>query len=222
MDDKAFCCEGCGTVFEILDDNGLCRYYELDENAGVSLRGKAREEYAFLDDPDVREKIIDFSDTHRTRVTFFIPQIHCASCIWLLENLYKLSPGVLASTVNFVKKEAYITFSEEDTSLRKVVELLTSIGYARTINLSNLDREDKPLVTGLSITNWASPALPLATSCCSASRNTSVPGPRRRRLLLPRIRVPEHPTGTCRWCSTAGATTCNRYLAGYATRHPQH
>ncbi|MCB0578482.1 MAG: heavy metal translocating P-type ATPase metal-binding domain-containing protein [Phaeodactylibacter sp.] len=145
LDDKAFCCEGCRTVFEILDDNGLCRYYELDENAGVSLRGKAREEYAFLDDPDVREKIIDFSDTHRTRVTFFIPQIHCASCIWLLENLYKLSPGVLASTVNFVKKEAYITFSEEEASLRKVVELLASIGYAPAINLSNLDREDKPL-----------------------------------------------------------------------------
>ena len=146
LEDKTFCCEGCKTVFEILNDNGMCRYYDLDENAGISLKGKAQEEYAFLDDPDVREKIIDFSDTHRTKVTFFIPQIHCASCIWLLENLYKLSPGVIASTVNFVKKEAYITFSEEEISLRQVVELLASIGYAPAINLSNLDQEDKPIV----------------------------------------------------------------------------
>ncbi|MCB0596761.1 MAG: heavy metal translocating P-type ATPase metal-binding domain-containing protein [Lewinellaceae bacterium] len=145
LEDKKFCCEGCKTVFEILNDNGLCRYYDLDENAGISLKGKAQEEYAFLNDPDVREKIIDFSDAHRTRVTFFMPQIHCASCIWLLENLYKLSPGVLASTVNFVKKEAYITFSEEEVSLRRVVELLASIGYAPAINLSNLDQADKPL-----------------------------------------------------------------------------
>ena len=145
LEDKVFCCEGCKTVFEILNDNGLCRYYDLDENAGISLKGKAQEEYAFLNDPDVREKIIDFSDAHRTRVTFFMPQIHCASCIWLLENLYKLSPGVLASTVNFVKKEAYITFSEEEVSLRRVVELLASIGYAPAINLSNLDQADKPL-----------------------------------------------------------------------------
>ncbi|MCB9288685.1 MAG: heavy metal translocating P-type ATPase metal-binding domain-containing protein [Lewinellaceae bacterium] len=145
LEDKIFCCEGCKTVFEILNDNGMCRYYDLDENAGISLKGKAREEYAFLDDPDVREKIIDFSDGQRTRVSFFIPQIHCASCIWLLENLYKLSPGVQASTVNFVKKEAYITFSEEEVSLRQVVELLASIGYAPAINLSNLDQQDKPL-----------------------------------------------------------------------------
>ena len=146
LEDKVFCCEGCKTVFEILNDNGLCRYYDLDENAGISLKGQAQEAYAFLDDPDVREKIIDFSDTHRTKVTFFIPQIHCASCLWLLENLYKLSPGVMASTVNFVKKEVYITFTEEEASLRQVVELLASIGYAPAINLSNLDQEDKPIV----------------------------------------------------------------------------
>ena len=79
LEDKTFCCEGCKTVFEILNDNGMCRYYDLDENAGISLKGKAQEEYAFLDDPDVREKIIDFSDTHRTKVTFCIPQFHCAS-----------------------------------------------------------------------------------------------------------------------------------------------
>lgn len=146
LDDKVFCCEGCKTVFEILNDNGLCRYYELDENAGISLKGKAREEYAFLDDPEVREKIIDFSDGQRTRATFFMPQIHCASCLWLLENLYKLSPGVLASSVNFVKKEVYVAFEEKEISLRRLVELLSSIGYAPAINLSNLGQEEKPVV----------------------------------------------------------------------------
>ncbi len=146
LEDKRFCCQGCKTVFEILDSNGMCRYYELDEDAGISLKGKQQEEYAFLDDPAVQEKIIDFSDGQRTKVTFFIPQIHCASCIWLLENLYKLHPGIAASTVNFIKKEAYVTFAEGEISLRQVVELLDSIGYAPAISLSNLDAEDKPIV----------------------------------------------------------------------------
>ena len=133
-------------MFEILDDNGLCRYYEIDEKAAFSLKGKKQAEYAYLDDPDVREKLIDFSDGQQARATFYLPQIHCASCIWLLENLYKLSPGVMSSTVNFVKKEIYITFAEQETTLRQVVELLDSIGYAPAINLGTLDDSQKPIV----------------------------------------------------------------------------
>lgn len=146
LDDKDFCCEGCKTVFEILDDNGMCRYYDIDEQAGMSLKGKKLAAFAYLDDPDVREKLIDFANADQTRVTFFVPAIHCASCLWLLENLYKFNPGIQATTVNFVKKEVYVTFDESATSLRQLVELLDSIAYTPAINLSNLDGDQKPVV----------------------------------------------------------------------------
>lgn len=146
FDDKAFCCEGCKTVYEILNSNGLCQYYTIDEKAGVSLRGRAKEEYAYLDDPEVAARLLSFSDGEKSKVTFYLPQIHCSSCIWLLENLYKLSPGIITSQVNFLKKEIYLTYSEKTVSLRKVVELLASIGYAPAINMSDLDSDKKPVV----------------------------------------------------------------------------
>lgn len=146
LEEKFFCCEGCKTVYQILHDNDLCRYYDLDEQAGISLRGKRQEEFAYLDDPDVCERLIDFRDGTQTKVTFFLPQIHCASCIWLLENLYKLSPGIAESRVNFLKKEVYLTFYDAETSLRQVAELLASIGYAPAINLGSLDEADRPVV----------------------------------------------------------------------------
>lgn len=145
FDEKQFCCEGCKTVYDILNNNGLCQYYEIDEGAGVSLRGKHKEEYAYLDDPEVKSRLCDFTDGTRTKVRFFLPQIHCASCIWLLENLYKLQDGVLASQVNFLKKELYLTYSEEKVTLRKLVELLASIGYAPAINLGSLDEDKRPV-----------------------------------------------------------------------------
>jgi Cu+-exporting ATPase len=146
LDDKQFCCHGCKTVFEILSNNDMCQYYDLDEQAGISLKGRSSEEYAFLDATDIQEKLVDYRDADHTKVTFFIPQIHCASCIWLLEKLYRLHPGVTTSKVNFVQKEAYITFEQEQISLRQLVELLASLGYAPSINLSNLDRTDKPII----------------------------------------------------------------------------
>ncbi|MFN7118266.1 MAG: heavy metal translocating P-type ATPase [Saprospiraceae bacterium] len=146
FDHKDFCCEGCKTVYEILNSNGLCQYYTIDEKAGVSLRGRAKEEYAYLDDPEVAARLINFTDGDKTKITFYLPQIHCSSCIWLLENLYKLSPGIITSQVNFLKKEVYLTYSASTISLRKVVELLASIGYAPAINMSDLDSDKKPVV----------------------------------------------------------------------------
>lgn len=146
FDDKNFCCEGCRTVYEILNTNGLCQYYNIDETAGISLRGKRKEEYAFLDDPEVLKRLVQFSDGKTTRITLFLPQIHCASCIWLLENLYKLTPGVHTSQVNFLKRELHLVFSEEQTSLRKIAETLASIGYAPAINLGSLEEKNRPVI----------------------------------------------------------------------------
>lgn len=145
FDEKVFCCEGCKTVYEILNNNGLCQYYNIDVKAGISLRGKTKAEYAYLDDPDVTARLINFSDGNQTKVSFYLPQIHCSSCIWLLENLYKLSPGIRNAQVNFLKKEVYLTYSEKEITLRKVVELLASIGYAPAINSSDLDADRKPV-----------------------------------------------------------------------------
>ncbi len=135
-------------VYEILNENDLCRYYELDEKAGISLRGRRLEQYGYLDEPDIREQLLDFTDGRRSDVHFYLPQIHCASCIWLLENLYRLHKGIERSTVNFPRKEVSLTFDESQISLRQVAELLASIGYAPLIQLSDLkdENEQRPVV----------------------------------------------------------------------------
>ena len=140
FDDKPFCCQGCRMVYEILQQNDLCQFYEIEENAGVSLKGRKLAQYAWLDDEEVAGKILDFNDGRIAKVAFYLPQIHCASCIWLLENLYKLAPGIRDSKVNFLRKEAAITFNPTETSLRKIVELLASIGYAPELNLATLEK----------------------------------------------------------------------------------
>ncbi|MDX1665705.1 MAG: heavy metal translocating P-type ATPase metal-binding domain-containing protein [Saprospiraceae bacterium] len=139
--DKPFCCQGCKMVYEILSENGLCRYYEIDELAPFSLRGQRQKEYAYLDEPEVIDRLMDFTDEKRSRITLFLPQIHCASCIWLLENLYKLDEGVMDSRVNISRRELHLTFDHGLTSLRSLVELLVNIGYEPAINLGDLEKE---------------------------------------------------------------------------------
>jgi copper chaperone CopZ len=140
LQDKQFCCDGCKLVYELLNENNLCTYYDLNTNPGVSQKIKVREDkFAFLDDVAVQSKLIQFTDGLQTHVTFYLPQMHCSSCLWLLENIHKIHNGVIQSKVNFTKKEVFIVFSNDKTSLRKVVETLTSIGYEPHISLQELD-----------------------------------------------------------------------------------
>lgn len=152
LEDKVFCCEGCQMVYQILNTHDLCQFYALDENPGLSqkLRRDARS-YAWLDDEEIRQQIIQFTDGQTTRITFSLPAMHCASCIWLLEHLYKLDQGVVHSKVNFLKKEVTIHFEEEKTSLRQVAALLASIGYPPEINLGNISESDRPKVADRSL-----------------------------------------------------------------------
>jgi len=134
--DNHFCCEGCKQVYLLLNENDLCNYYELDKTPGLKAKGKFLDErFAYLDDEATIQKLIRFSSTQQVVVTFSIPQMHCSSCIYLLENLHRIQPGVKQSQVNFQQKEVFIIFNPQETSLRKVVQLLAFIGYEPYISL---------------------------------------------------------------------------------------
>ncbi len=50
VEDKHFCCEGCKMVFKLLDENGLCQYYDLTDMPGLTAKGHfVSEKYNYLD-----------------------------------------------------------------------------------------------------------------------------------------------------------------------------
>ncbi|NGP77537.1 HAD-IC family P-type ATPase [Balneolaceae bacterium YR4-1] len=145
IDDKAFCCSGCKMVYEILDENELNTYYCLESQPGISFKKYTNSgRFDYLDDLQVIEKLTDFKNDNYRTVSFYIPNIHCTSCVWLLENLYKLDPGVTKSSVNFMKREISISFRDDETGLRSIVELLASIGYEPELRLEKLDGKKSP------------------------------------------------------------------------------
>lgn len=141
--DKTFCCDGCKTVFQILDEHNMCSYYQFDERAGNTVNnGIARKRFEYLQDLDVEHKLVDFKNGTTTSVTFFIPNIHCTSCVWLLENLGNIDSGILKGTVNFMKRTVTLLYDDSKTSLRTIVELLTTIGYEPNLTLEQLEKKD--------------------------------------------------------------------------------
>ncbi|MFK5957413.1 MAG: heavy metal translocating P-type ATPase metal-binding domain-containing protein [Lutibacter sp.] len=138
FNNKEFCCNGCKTVYEILNVNELSCYYDLESNPGT-IPSEIKGKYAYLENEEIVSNLLEFNDSEIAVIEFYVPSIHCSSCIWVLENLSKLNNGVITSLVNFPEKTVRITYKIEATNLKDIVELMTSIAYEPYISLGDAD-----------------------------------------------------------------------------------
>ncbi|WP_295231726.1 heavy metal translocating P-type ATPase metal-binding domain-containing protein [Sediminibacterium sp.] len=147
FDEKAFCCKGCSSVYQILNKSNLCEYYNIHDASGVKLPElQDQQKFGFLDNATIAADYIVFSKPNQIAVKFYLPQIHCSSCIWLLENLQKVNKGIYFSTVHFPTKEVTVYFNPDAITIRAIAELLASIGYEPYITLDDgqgAKRQDK-------------------------------------------------------------------------------
>ncbi len=147
IESKYFCCDGCKMVYQLLDENGMCQYYDLTNMPGITAKGIfASDKFNYLDNQAVQDQLIQFRQGDQAHVIFYLPQIHCVSCVWLLENLHKINPGVIQSQTNFEKKEVKIVYQPSLISLKQVVQLLAFVGYEPMIHLGGNDWQKKKKV----------------------------------------------------------------------------
>jgi Cu+-exporting ATPase len=157
-DEKDFCCHGCKTVYEILNENDLLNYYSIENAPGKTPLGQI-DRYDFLENEGIINQLLEFNEQNTQIVSFTIPHIHCSSCIWVLENLNKLNPAVSSSQVNFPEKSIRITFNSNETTLKELVILLSRIGYEPTISLDDFNKKakttDRSMIYKLGVAGFA-------------------------------------------------------------------
>nr|WP_321451946.1 heavy metal translocating P-type ATPase metal-binding domain-containing protein [uncultured Carboxylicivirga sp.] len=157
-DGKDFCCEGCVMVYDILKEKEMDAYYDINKAPGIRKKAVSAEYYDYLDHEDIKKSVLDFYDGSIARVKLYIPSIHCSSCIWLIENLHQLHNGVINSSVNFNKREASITFNEEDVKLSELMTLLSSINYKphiKTEEQKKAVKKSRKLIVKLGVAGFA-------------------------------------------------------------------
>jgi P-type Cu+ transporter len=158
FDEKTFCCNGCRSVYEILNTNNLSNFYELNKRAGIRP-DESSSQFEYLDTQEIFDKVTDFSEGGTSLVTFKIPVIHCSSCIWLLESLHTLNKNIKYSQVNFTRKTLQISFNHTELKLSELANFLTNLGYKPVISLETADKTvehlDKSLLVKFAIAAFA-------------------------------------------------------------------
>lgn len=139
-EEKHFCCQGCKSVFQILEQNNLCQYYDLTDTPGRTIDFESgHHKFAFLKDSDILKKIQVFEDDLHIHLIFYLPQVHCSSCLYLLENFHKIHEGVSAAKLNFSKKELLVVYEKSKTTAFDIALSLSQLGYEPYFSLSDID-----------------------------------------------------------------------------------
>ena len=153
-----FCCAGCRAVYEAINAHGLERYYRLQQNdpgkpspARPTGRG-----YTELDDRE-------FLDAHAPLIApglrcteLYLEGIHCSACVWLVEKLPRVAPGVIESRLDMRRALVRVIWEEDKSNLSSIARTLDSLGYAPhadrdSSSRARRQREDRSLLVRIAI-----------------------------------------------------------------------
>ena len=126
---RQFCCAGCRTAFAILHEGGLDRYYDLSERRNEPVRPTGRS-YEEFDHPAFTELYVKALNNGLAEVELYLEGVHCASCVWLVERVPLVLPGVMRAELEVRRSLARVTWNPALVRLSRVARMLDSLGYA--------------------------------------------------------------------------------------------
>jgi len=130
--EQQFCCAGCRTVYELIHDAGMDRYYTLrqrDEAAEAEPAQPTGRRYGEYDDPVFLERYSQDAGNGLRRISLYLEGIHCAACVWLVEKLPRLLPGVLEARLDFRRSLLDLRWAPAQVGLAAVARQLDGLGY---------------------------------------------------------------------------------------------
>jgi Cu2+-exporting ATPase len=125
-----FCCAACEVAYGIIHGAGLGAYYEQrgsDGEVRPGVRGTGRS-YAEYDEPSFRERYVAAREDGG-RLELFLEGIHCTACVWLIERLPRVAPGVKSATLDLGRSAVTVVFDEARIAPSAVARALDGLGY---------------------------------------------------------------------------------------------
>ena len=126
--ERQFCCAGCATAFAVLHEHGLDGYYGLAERREVPVRPSGRS-YEEFDHAAFHELYVRRTASGLASVDLYLEGVHCASCVWLVERVPLLLPGVARTELNVRRSLAHVEWDEGALPLSEIARALDRLGY---------------------------------------------------------------------------------------------
>lgn len=127
---RAFCCHGCRSVCETIFAAGLQSFYQKTPTGELlAPPPEIPAELEAYDLDEVQEEYVTINGSQRI-MHLLLEGIHCAACVWLIEQALQKQTGVLAADVNLTGKRLRLRWDNQQIKLSQLIHLLAEIGYS--------------------------------------------------------------------------------------------
>lgn len=128
--ERVFCCTGCKSVCEAIHAAGLEGFYQrTPEGEVLGPPPEPPKELALFDIDEVQEEFVGSLGEER-EINLLVEGIHCAACVWLIENSLQAMPGVEEARVNLTGRRLRLKWDNGRMKLSQALRRLADIGYA--------------------------------------------------------------------------------------------
>lgn len=127
-----FCCQGCDAAYTIIHGCGLDAYYKVREKAAASASNRPVESsrtFADFDDPAFSKLYCKPTPGGRMTSELFVEGVHCVACVWLIERLPKVVPGVVEARLDFGRSIVHLDWEPARAKLSQIAKALATLGY---------------------------------------------------------------------------------------------
>jgi len=132
---QLFCCNGCKLVCEAIIGSGMQGFYHRTPE-GTTLQPPPEID-SQLELYDLDEIQLDYvlhieqsGKTPQREIHLLIEGIHCAACVWLIEQRIGKLSGIIEANVNLSARKLRLRWDNEQIKLSTVMQKLGEIGYA--------------------------------------------------------------------------------------------
>lgn len=129
-DGPSFCCSGCRSVYEIVHAAGLTGYYRYRDKAEAEpARARSARKYEELDDASFQAGHCRVDENGLLSAELLLEGVHCAACVWLVERVGKVVPGVRSARLDLSRNVVSVSWDGERTRLSNIARGFESLGY---------------------------------------------------------------------------------------------
>ncbi len=124
-EDGPFCCRGCRAVHDLIRGAGLERYYDLRGGERSPSALVRPDDFAWLD----RELAGGPPEAAALRLSLDVQGVHCAACVWLIEELFRREPAGLDLRLNPSLGRLDLAWDPSRGDLKRFLARVESFGY---------------------------------------------------------------------------------------------
>jgi Cu2+-exporting ATPase len=129
-EERHFCCNGCRAVCEAIYQAGLDGFYNrTPDGSALAPPPDLPKDILLYDLDEIQEEYVPELAAQR-EISLLVEGIHCAACVWLIEQGLQAMPGIIEAAVNLSGRRLRVKWDNQRVKLSRIIQRLGQIGYA--------------------------------------------------------------------------------------------